>query len=257
MATNPDAIKTAFVHVPKCGGQSFDEHLQYVYDGRPQLDIYDKPYGAIYDLADFDRLPREKITNYSCIRGHVPFANYRAKLTDSDMQDYFFVAVLRNPVDFMISLYSYVKKSPEHPDYNWIKGASLKDFFVRQQASSYQSWFVSGATDFETARGTLEKYYSGFCILDDLNEFTALYYRFMNKVGGDERSRTNVSQSDKYLEEISADDLAWLTESMFDDVLLTSWVKDNWREHTRKTMVKRWGSDLTEDDFEEIELQGI
>ena len=44
---------------------------------------------------------------------------------------------------------------------------------------------------------------------------------------------------------------------MFDDLLLTSWVKDNWREHTRNAMVKRWGSDLSEDEFEEIELRVI
>lgn len=98
--------RVVFLHVPKTGGMSFGQIVlrQFPRDARLQVDAA--------DLAAFQArwaaLPPERRRRIHCLHGHLPFGVH---VVLPDPVPY--VTLLRDPVDRVISAYSYALRRPE------------------------------------------------------------------------------------------------------------------------------------------------
>ena len=116
-----------FIHIPKSGGTSFFALLK---------DRLTSRHISIYDFLNFGDYLRQ----VDFLSGHVPF--YAFIFGDRPRK---LCTIVRNPVDRVISLYKYIRTTPEHyaHDYVMWKILSISDFFdhptLKLEASNFQT----------------------------------------------------------------------------------------------------------------------
>jgi hypothetical protein len=93
------------MHIPKTAGTSFRRMLDDVYDDESKLYLYDTTGlpGAVSPAA-FMRVPMERRSRLQLVYGHFLYGIHRHVPGPSS-----YVAVLRDPVDRLLSLYHHVK----------------------------------------------------------------------------------------------------------------------------------------------------
>jgi hypothetical protein len=112
-----------FMHVPKTAGTTLHQIMArqyapeatYVIDGRRVDD----------SVSELRNLPDDQRQRLRCIRGHMRFGLHT--LTDRPTT---YVAMLRNPVDRLVSLYRYVCRTKQHYMHEEVtkRGLSLRAF---------------------------------------------------------------------------------------------------------------------------------
>jgi hypothetical protein len=95
---NPNDI-LYFLHIPKTGGQSL-MHIIASYFPKDQV--------LFMEGRDLDRLPQD-LSRYRFIQGHFDYNFYTYLLRKP-----VYVTLLREPVARTISLYNYIKRTPDH-----------------------------------------------------------------------------------------------------------------------------------------------
>lgn len=98
-----------FIHIYKVAGFSITKVLKE-YDDRP----------LIYKLLNNEVLSRiQFISNNNPYRFHV--SDNELKRHVENFEDYFRFAIVRNPFDWQVSLYSYIKRRKTHFEYTHVK----------------------------------------------------------------------------------------------------------------------------------------
>jgi hypothetical protein len=241
--------KTIFVHIPKNGGQAFEAVLRGLYWQTPYVFFADvaaahNPNRSRRDLilpiAEFEKFTAPELTErFTAIWGHIPFLKYQSAFSGEDCSKWNFVTVLRNPIEGYISLYSYLRRHKEESLREMAADIGLVEFLKKRHVHNRQCMFATGQPTFEKARTVLEARYTGFCVLEDLYEFSGIYGDFVDGALKRPVTRTNTSSSHELLSQLSADDLGWLIEHVRDDYLLVEWARSAWRDHMRKAMTAR------------------
>jgi hypothetical protein len=116
-----------FVHVPKTAGVSIFRAIRsevspedvLFYNGTQQL-----------DLAG---MPRARLHAFKLISGHFQYAALKPYVRP----DAIFVAMVRDPIERLVSAYNY-RSQPDHPHYHLTKGMSFPAF-VRRSAQTMRS----------------------------------------------------------------------------------------------------------------------
>ena len=237
--------RTAFVHIPKCGGQSFEAVLRGAYyeTGYSQFfpdEIDVEPDPNTYKESDFATLTADELTHHHHgVWGHISFPQYAAIFTKPHYLAWNFVTVLRNPVEFYISLYQYVRGYEEHPQHEDAKRQTLREFLDEQGPNNFQCAFATGQLTFEGARHVLAQRYTAYCALDDISEFASVYSDFLDGALRRDISQLNASNSHQLFTTLNADDLRWLIAQVREDYLLVEWVRRTWRRHMMSALRAR------------------
>jgi hypothetical protein len=131
-----------FLHIPKTGGMSFSRILARQF---PRASVY-RINGRLHtSAAELRGLPDERSGSLQCVYGHVPFGLHE-HLPGSAA----YVALLRDPVERIISTYYYALRRAEWGLHQQIRQGrlSLHDFVVSDLAAEFhnqQTQMVSGA----------------------------------------------------------------------------------------------------------------
>ena len=122
-----------FVHIPKCGGNSFLAFLKsQLPDDASVFDTYDlngnpELFGKVqkYDLrlSEFKSMPLPKRDSHDFIYGHMPYGLHRHISRPCQ-----YVTIVREPVDRVVSLYWFVRNAPKHYLHNFAHRHSLVEF---------------------------------------------------------------------------------------------------------------------------------
>lgn len=113
-----------FVHIYKTGGNSI----------RKVLEPYDERYGLFHRLKA--RLSPEPVLRSGRFPKHSFVSKAQSELGSKEFNRLFRFAFVRNPWDWQVSLYHYILKHPENPDYESVRGMNSFDDYV--------SWRVDG-----------------------------------------------------------------------------------------------------------------
>jgi hypothetical protein len=131
-----------FIHVYRAGGQSVSEAL------RPHADV---PMPALSRIPllrrSFDgRLYEVRAHNY----GHIKAKELQARFPQHELDGFFKFAFVRNPWDWHVSVYHYVRQRPKHPNYAFFKAFrdfdEYLDWRVHTMGAELQSEFVCDAS---------------------------------------------------------------------------------------------------------------
>jgi len=130
--------KLLFIHIPKTAGISLRKVLERFYE-KEEIDL-------IYEekIKEFKNLPEMERSNKKVYFGHYPYGlhNYIPRPCS-------YITILREPIERVISLYSYVYKDPTHPfygkfDFNKIPISHFVESGMTLETDNEQTRFISG-----------------------------------------------------------------------------------------------------------------
>lgn len=136
-----------FIHIPKTAGMSLYYALEKEYGKKNS-----RRWPARSELTDYYATTDKKLRKLRFISGHFRYAEFFEK----DNSKRFVFAVLRNPLDRLVSVYRYLKSDPNHPRHSLVIGKSLQQF-LSTRPQSMQCLQISGTNDFTDTLGFIKK----------------------------------------------------------------------------------------------------
>ncbi|MCY9664841.1 sulfotransferase family protein [Paenibacillus alginolyticus] len=144
------------VHVPKTAGTTMQGIIRRQYDNPKDLKEIYMPWGLPESLNAINDI--DNIDEIKCIQGHFPYGIHRYF-----NRSFNYIAMLRNPIEHIISVYSYILENPTIPYYNEImkNNLTLKDFNKLKtpygDLNNLQTRYISGVIMRDLNLGDLER----------------------------------------------------------------------------------------------------
>lgn len=191
--------RVLFIHIPKCGGRTFNSILDSIYPSQDRFDIR-VVKNIKSNMDEFHSMSQEDKDGLKLVKGHQHFGLHSEFSTPSE-----YISFLRNPIERVVSYYYFVMRIPNHRLFqtNKInKNTTLIEFVSEVDEADLhngQIRFLSGIKASERemldiARKNIEKHFSFVGTLENFNECLVLlrrqynwptpYYRIKNKTKG-------------------------------------------------------------------------
>lgn len=122
-----------FLHMPKAGGTTLEEIVKRHYQGGKSFRFT----GSDENAAEFRALPEEERASFDLLSGHIYFGIHEHVPSPAT-----YMTMLRHPVERVVSLYHYVKRSPGHYlyKYGFADRRDVEDFVQRPITSEIDNW---------------------------------------------------------------------------------------------------------------------
>ena len=132
-----------FLHIPKAGGSTLNAILYQQYEQEEICKIDKK------NIDGFSSISEEKKKQFKLIKGHFHFG-----LHEFLPQKYNYVTMLRDPTERVISLYYYIRSSPDHYLHKQLMSnqMTLEEFVssgILKNTDNGQTRFISGQKKLE------------------------------------------------------------------------------------------------------------
>lgn len=240
-----------FLHIPKTAGTSLRKVVERFYD---KDEIY-----AIYEehIKEFKDVPDDKKNKIKVFYGHVSFGLHKYIPQPTS-----YVTILRDPVERVISLYSYVSKLKDHPyykqfDFDKMTIAEFVQSGITLEADNEQTRLVSGidcefgkctSEMLETAKENLRKHFAVVGLSEYFDESVLLMKlafgwklpirlslkKIVSGTASPFYERTNVSINRVRRDELSEDDLFAIDKFNELDIQLYRYAKELFHEQINK-----------------------
>lgn len=114
--------KFIFVHVPKVAGRSFKKALS---SHALRYSYLERPMHALVSRAKGYRIRTQENGLY---HGHSTVKQYMKYLGREKYSQYNSFGLVRNPYDWHVSLYFYMRENPQHPQFSLISKMSFSEY---------------------------------------------------------------------------------------------------------------------------------
>jgi len=137
--------KVIFLHIYKVAGKSVKNSLIENQDKNLLINrIYNKTFGYLGYQKRF--LPHQSIEinrNGELLHSHIRSDDYRNYLGD-EFDDYFTFTFVRNPFDWQVSLYQFMREKKSHPQHSLILSMSFKEYIKWRcsEEPEHQTYFI-------------------------------------------------------------------------------------------------------------------
>jgi len=137
-----------FLHIPKCGGNSFLDFLKF---NLPAGAAFDVNLGLQYArrLRELEGLDEAERLQLQFVSGHLPWGVHEWLPQGGE-----YVTLLRHPVDRIVSHYCFVKENPKHPLYATVTERRLT--LVEYATSGLSSELQDGQTRMLCGRASVD-----------------------------------------------------------------------------------------------------
>lgn len=148
------ARPVVLIHIPKTAGTSLRLILEHVY-GSGRMLVWTGPMSE--GRAALRSAPPERLAGFDVISGHLPFG-----VQDCLGRPAAVITFLRDPVERLLSLYSFIRSDPAHPRHAEFvrKGYTFGDFVRRlgfRQTDNGQVRALAGGEACDLPRGALRE----------------------------------------------------------------------------------------------------
>lgn len=144
-----------FVHISKSAGSTLNRVIDWEYSPRKICSIDGRFY--FWGFQQVLKWPSRWFAGLQVFRGHMPFG-----LHERIPQPTTYITMLRDPIDRIISEYSYRQISRTHPiAYRSMRGLSLKEYVTTLPYNNLQTKMIAGLHP-------PYDFYSGSCTADTL-----------------------------------------------------------------------------------------
>lgn len=146
--------KFIFIHIYKTAGTSITDLFVPYARPRDRM-VYDKTWptkpviGLITKGMHWEDYGHRQFTGF---HKHAPIASVKEKLTQNTFENYFKFCFVRNPFDWLVSFYEYVKQTPRHRLKQHVENREFKEFinWYTDQNPSLQTEFLMNLDTNET-----------------------------------------------------------------------------------------------------------
>ncbi|MEK4277818.1 MULTISPECIES: sulfotransferase family 2 domain-containing protein [unclassified Cytobacillus] len=163
-----------FIHIPKTAGTSMRKIIEKQYTIRQIRSFY-----AGYEDA-YNKLkgtPNSRLSSVKWVQGHFQFGLHEVLPQPAQ-----YIAMLRHPVDRVISFYYFLRESPRHPLNKKAMSLTLKEFImcedsdIQSQIYNLQTKMISGdgTPSLEKAKKNIEQHFLMVGITERFNESMAV-----------------------------------------------------------------------------------
>ena len=137
--------KFIFIHIYKTGGNSVSSLLLPYARKREK---FSQKWISRYIINRINKLLRLNDQGNKWINGirkHATALEIKDCIGDKKFAEYFKFTIVRNPYDFLVSLYHYIKQSPNHRNYQTVNSLTFKEFIINETKNNchLQSDFIT------------------------------------------------------------------------------------------------------------------
>ncbi len=137
MSSLRDDRSIIYIHLPKCGGTTFNRIIEWEY---PPLQVFSiDPAFFRWSYRRLLRWPRERLARIKVFTGHMPFGLHK-----SLSQSAIYITVLRDPIDRAISQYYFPLTHRLQWRHRQVKNVTLAEYVQRTPYKNVQTKMLSG-----------------------------------------------------------------------------------------------------------------
>src|SRR5579872_1559294 len=136
MSSGRDDRSIIYLHLPKCGGTTFNRIIEWEY---PPLQVFSvDPAFFRWSYRHLLQWPQERLARIKVFTGHMPFGLHR-----SLSQPATYITVLRDPIDRAISQYYFALTNRRQWSHRQAKNVTLEEY-VQMTYQNVQTKMLSG-----------------------------------------------------------------------------------------------------------------
>jgi Galactose-3-O-sulfotransferase len=126
-----------FIHLPKCGGTTFNRIIEWEY---PPLRVFSiDPSFFRWSYHRLQQWPARRLARIQVFKGHMPFG-----LHELLPQPATYITVLRDPIDRAVSEYYYALTRVVHPQHKMMKRLTLEEYILQTRHANIQTKLIAG-----------------------------------------------------------------------------------------------------------------
>ncbi len=207
----------AFIHIPKTAGLSLHAVLESHFGKQASYRA-----GNVEERDQFLKTPSAGFRGYSYITGHLSLR----ELLDKGI-DFASVAVVRNPLERLVSLLGYQRKSSlsEHKDLKFDRIESFVEHMTRTGQFNMQCWHLSGTHKFEDAVEMIHRHHIYVAPLEYYDDFLSTLSGLLGSQL--ENVRVNVTPKGDPIT-LTDSDRQLLEPLIGEDMKLVEYIKENY-----------------------------
>ena len=127
-----DSKKFIFIHIYKTGGNSLTKELIKYARTREKISGYWPTRKIIYLINKLLGLQGAGSKWINGVHKHAKAIDIRQYIGENKYNEYITFSIVRNPYDLLVSLYHYIKQSPQHKEFNLVNKFTFKEFVLRE-----------------------------------------------------------------------------------------------------------------------------
>ncbi len=174
--------KLAFVHIPKTAGTALKQAIARDIPDGELFKVWSPRFGGDAEWNEFPAVPREEVLSRRAILGHATGRAMVDKLAGV-RERYFLFSVVRDPLERALSLYSFVRASPRHPDHQAFLDMSPEHYLESYYSPNQLCWWLSSSSSAGEAMGFITANFDAVVTVDQLDQLLRLIADLGHPVG--------------------------------------------------------------------------
>lgn len=230
----PESSRLAFVHIPKCGGQSIQYRLAEYFGAQRCLRVGRPEFGG--DIEQAASIPdwREALRRSSVVYGHYTWPFLKDTIQRTDSPRFMPICVVREPLARAISEYWYCRGYPEHPLWSLCQEVSISEYLLEHHEHNVQCRTVAGTDLFGEALERIQTEYEALGALDEIDDFGRMLADALRQPRLPvPHINLNRAQDGKPAPRVGPRTTSRFYEKNVADLRLYWWIREHWREHWR------------------------
>ena len=225
-------IRIAYIHIPRCGGQSIQHRLAEYYGHSTCLRVGPFENGGDIQIESDEEMWRNSLRSAKVVYGHYPWPILRRLISKLSLPNFIPLGLVREPLERAISEFCYIREERRHPERQFCLEATIDDYLLNRHYSNIQCHYICHQPAFKEAVQVITKEFAGIAPHEGIDRFSRLLGRGLSQP--QEPAPHLNKRPEIQAEPMPAPrSVSRFYEQNSADLQLFWWVKEHWRDHWR------------------------